>query len=169
MTPAVLLLALSLSAPAEKPLRTVERVDLKRYMGTWYEIARLPTRFQKDCLAAVAMYSLREDGEVDVVNRCRQGRLDGPIKLAKGRAWRADESGAKLKVSFFWPFRGDYWVLELGDGYEYAVVGEPDRRYLWVLSRTPKMDPAVLEVVLERARQQGYDLEGLIRTEHPAG
>jgi len=145
------------------PLRTVERVDLSRYAGRWYEIARLPNRFQKHCGESTAVYSLRDDGELDVVNSCRNGK-DGTVKQAKGRAWVVDPaSNARLKVTFFWPFRGDYWIMELGRGYEYAVVGTPDRKYLWVLSRVAIMEEELYTAIMQRAEQQGFDIKKVLR------
>lgn len=156
------------------PLETVTGVDIKRYVGRWYEIARLPNRFQEDCAGDVtATYSLREDGEINVVNRCRKS--DGEMSEAEGRAKRADreEPPSKLKVRFapaflsFLPFVwGDYWIIDLAPDYSYAVVGEPDRRYFWVLSRTTTMEEAVLQEIFERSRKKGYDLSTAIRTRH---
>jgi apolipoprotein D and lipocalin family protein len=145
------------------PLPTVERVDLSRYMGTWHEIARLPARFQEGCADATADYSLLPDGRVRVVNRCLRPDKGGRVDEAVGTAWVADkDTNAKLKVRFFWPFRGDYWIVELGKEYEYAVVGEPGRRYLWILSRTPEMDAAKLDGILSRLPALGFDTGRLI-------
>src|ERR1035437_10265835 len=128
------------ATPVIPPLRTVERVDLSRYLGRWYEIARLPNIFQKGCVGSIADYALRDDGEINVINSCRTKDANS-LRQVKGRAWSVDPAGnARLKVSFFWPFRSDYWVIELGKEYEYAVVGTPDRKYLWVLSRTATMN-----------------------------
>jgi apolipoprotein D and lipocalin family protein len=163
----LLLLPLAADARAEKlpPLRTVPHVDLTRYMGTWYDIASFPQRFQKGCTGTVATYTLRPDGTVEVLNRCARGALDGKVTAAKGRAKVVDRTtNAKLKVSFFWPFWGDYWVIDLGQDYEYAVVGHPNRNYLWILSRTPTMAPEVYEGILERLKQQHYDTTRLVRT-----
>ncbi len=155
-------------APAGPPLRTVDRVDLARYAGTWYEIAAIPQRFQKGCVATTATYTLRPDGEVDVLNRCRRDRLDGEERSAKGRAWVVDPAAqAKLKVSFFWPFRGDYWIVDLDPDYRWAVVGHPDRTYGWILSRTPRLDEPVVAGILERLRAQGYDTALFRRTLQP--
>ena len=158
------------AGPAAPPLRTVGRVDLSRYAGTWYEIAAIPQSFQKGCVATTATYTLRPDGEVDVLNRCRKERLDGEEKSAKGRAWVVDsETNAKLKVSFFWPFRGDYWIVDLDPDYRWAVVGHPDRTYGWILSRTPGMDEKTYEAILGRLREQAYDTARFGRTLQPAG
>ena len=156
------------SASAESttrpPLRTVDSVDLSRYSGTWYEIARYPNRFQRACQSdTTAEYTLRKDGKVQIVNSCRQ--KDGKIKTVRGTAKIADKTtNAKLRVTFFWPFYGDYWVIGLDSDYRYAIVGEPDRRYLWILSRTPEMAASMYEDILEQVRAAGYDSEKLIKT-----
>ena len=151
-------------------LRTVQHVDLARYVGTWYDIASFPQRFQRGCTGTSATYTIRSDGGVDVLNRCRDGSLIGKERLARGRARVVDRStNAKLKVSFFRPFWGDYWIIDLGPDYEYAVVGHPGRDYLWILSRTPTIAPAVYDGILERLREQGYEVERLNRTLQPSG
>lgn len=147
------------------PLQTVASVDLSRYLGTWYEIASYPQRFQEGCTATTATYSLRENGDIDVLNRCRRDSLDGEETVAKGVARVVDTTtNARLKVSFFRPFWGAYWVIDLGSDYEYAVVGHPGRDYLWILSRTPTMDDAVYQGILQRLEAAHYDLERLQRT-----
>ncbi len=160
--------AIPLMAAAEEDLptlQTVAHVDLNRYMGKWYEIASFPQWFQKGCVASTATYTLRKDGKVDVLNQCRDKTLDGKLRDAKGKAWSVDPKGnARLKVRFFWPFSGDYWIIDLGKDYEYAVVGHPKRKYLWILSRTTQMDPAVYEGSLERLKQKHYDLSRLKQT-----
>lgn len=146
----------------EKPLQTVDHVDLNRYLGLWYEIGRYPNSFQKGCMASTALYTARPDGGIDVLNRCRDEQ-DGRFREAKGRAWVADkESNARLKVSFFWPFRGDYWIIDLGREYEYAVVGTPNRKYLWILCRTPEMQPEILEKILQNVENQGFVRDNLL-------
>lgn len=143
------------------PVRTVPSVSIQRYMGQWYEIASIPQRFQKGCTTSTANYRLREDGKVEVINQCRLGSPDGEIKTAKGVAYAVDETNSKLRVSFFWPFYGDYWIVDLGQNYEFAVVGSPGRDYLWVLSRTPAMEKEVYSGLLGRLRQQYFDLSKL--------
>jgi len=138
----------------------------------WYEIARLPNSFQQQCIEDVtATYTLIDDGTIKVVNKCRKS--NGEIDEAEGKVKRAsdDTSCAKLKVRFapailsFLPFVwGDYWIIDLASDYSYAVVGEPTRKYLWVLSRTPVMDETTLTLILDRIKVKGYDLSGLIRT-----
>ena len=152
------------------PLQTVPQVDLKRYRGTWYDIASFPQWFQRDCTGTTATYTARSDGDIDVLNRCRKGALDGKEDSAHGRARVVDRlTNAKLKVSFFRPFWGDYWIIELGPDYEYAVVGHPSRDYLWILSRTPTLEAAVYDGIVERLRQQGYEVKRLRRTPQPQG
>jgi apolipoprotein D and lipocalin family protein len=147
------------------PLEVVPFVDLSRYTGQWYEIARFPHRFQEGCFGSRTTYTLRDDGKIAVLNECHEGSFSGKIKDAKGKAWVVDRhTNAKLKVSFFWPFSGDYWIIDLGKDYEYAVVGHPDRTYLWILSRTKKMDEAVYLEILGRIATRGYDVTKLIKT-----
>jgi apolipoprotein D and lipocalin family protein len=147
------------------PLQTVSKLELERYMGKWFEIASFPKWFQKGCVASTATYSLRNDGKVNVLNECRDKALDGKLRNAKGKAWIVDrQTNAKLKVSFFWPFSGDYWVIDLGPDYEYAAVGHPKRTYLWILSRKPHMDAGTYESILQRLKAQHYDLSPLKKT-----
>jgi len=148
-------------------LDVVPHVDLNRYVGQWYEIARLPNRFEKKCANSVtATYSLRTDGKIEVVNRCRKS--SGDYTTAKGKAKVVDKTtNAKLKVTFFWPFYGDYWILDLGENYEYAVVGAPNRKYLWILSRSPQIDETVYRQLLAKMAARGFKTEQMIKTPHP--
>lgn len=150
-------------------LKPVKSVDLARYAGTWYEIASFPQSFQKGCVHTRATYSLREDGKIKVLNECRDKTPDGKLRSAEGKAWVVDPaSNAKLKVQFFWPFSGDYWIIDLGPNYEYAVIGHPRRNYLWILSRTPQLDQGVYQGILERLKiEHHYDLRPLTRTLQP--
>ena len=150
------------------PLQSVAQVDLARYLGTWYEIASFPQSFQKGCQATSATYALKENGDISVVNSCHIDALDGPLKVANGRARVVDTStNARLKVSFFGPFWGAYWIIDLGDDYEYAVVGHPGRDYLWILSRSPHMDEQVYNGILERLVAKDYQIDRLNRTPQP--
>lgn len=150
------------------PLSTVDRVELARYLGTWFEIASYPQGFQAGCTNTTATYTLRADGEIDVANRCRVGALDGDERRASGRARVVDPvTNARLEVSFFGPFWGDYWIVDLGDDYEYAVVGHPSRDYLWILSRTPTLPATTRESIVTRLRDQGYDTGRLVETLQP--
>lgn len=165
----LLIIGFSHAGAQEKPLQVVPRVDLNRYLGTWYEIATIPQRFQKDCVAVTATYTLRNDGKIEVLNKCRKKTLDGEIKTAKGKAWVVDkETNAKLKVQFFWPFRGGYWIIELDPDYQYAVIGHPGRNYLWILSRTPQMDEALYQDLVQRIVDKGYDPSWIKRTLQPS-
>ena len=152
------------------PLKTVDHVDFKRYAGQWYEIARYPNKFQEGCVGSRANYILSDDGKIKVINECYNKSFSGKIRSAVGKAWVVDqETNSKLKVSFFWPFSGDYWIIDLGRNYEYAVIGHPARKYLWILSRTPSMDENLYQAILTRLRGQEYDTEKLIRTTHKQG
>jgi apolipoprotein D and lipocalin family protein len=131
-------------------------------LGKWYEIARLPTTFQEGCNETTATYSLLPNGKISVLNECIK---KGKAKTAKGTAKVADKTaGAKLKVTFLWPFSSDYWIIKLGDNYEYAVVASPNRKYLWILSRTPQMREMLFLELLEFAKLKGFDTDRLIRT-----
>ena len=145
-------------------LEVVQSVNLTRYVGRWYEISRLPNSFQKKCADTVtANYTMRGDGTIEVINRCR--KPSGEYATAKGKAKIVDtKTNAKLKVTFFWPFYGDYWILDLGPNYEYAVVGEPGRKYLWILSRSPQMDEALYQELLQRMAAKGFNTEKMIKT-----
>ena len=145
---------------------TVPFVDLSRYVGKWYEMASFPQSFQRGCVASTADYSLNSDGTIKVVNQCRIDTLDGRLKTAVGTAKVVDTAtNSKLKVTFFWPFSGDYWIVDLDPNYEWAVVGDPTRKYLWILSRTAQMDAAVYDGILSRLVDvHGYDLSRLNRT-----
>ena len=151
----------------KQSLPVVPSVDLNKYAGQWYEIARLPNRFEKECVSSVtATYSLRSDGKIDVINRCK--KVSGEIETAKGKAKVVDKkTNAKLKVTFLWPFYGDYWILDLGANYEYAVVGDASRKYLWILSRTPQIDDALYQGLLAKMADQGFDTSQVVKTLQP--
>ncbi len=147
-----------------KTLEVVPHVELEKYLGKWYEIAHLPFRFEDGCTDITATYSLSKNGNVSVLNECLR---DGKLKQAKGKAKIVDKNtGAKLKVSFFWPFSADYWIIGLGKEYDYAVVGTPNRKYLWILNRTPQMDDKLFSQLIESAKSKGLDLNRLIKTSH---
>ena len=172
-----LLAALVLAAPtiatsSNQPLRVVDSLDLAKYAGRWYEAARFPNKFQDQCSGDVVVhYALRNDGRVDVVNRCRT--TDGKIDEARGVARKAGDgqSNARLEVrfapailSFLSAVWGDYWVIGLGPDYTWAVVGTPSREYLWFLSRTPAMSDASYALAVEIARGNGFDVSRLVKT-----
>jgi len=153
-----------------KPLEVVPFVDLQKYLGTWYEIATIPQRFQKGCVGVTAEYKLRPDGDITVVNTCRQGSLDGKVRTVRGKAWVVDKkTNAKLRVRFFWPFSGAYWIIGLDADYRWAIVGHPDRTYLWILSREPQMDDALYKELLRLIADKGYHLAKIKRTLQPGG
>lgn len=158
----------SSQARGEPPLETVPYVDLQRYLGKWYEIASFPQSFSEGCVASSATYSIRNDGDIAVVNECRLYQFDGDKKTATGVAKVVDQkTNAKLRVTFFWPFFGSYWIIDLGENYDYAVVGHPSRNYLWILSRTSKMDETLLQEILDRIVKKGYKLDKLQMTPQP--
>jgi apolipoprotein D and lipocalin family protein len=170
----ILLASLLLGLPAmaksasaeEKPLATVPSVDLQKYMGRWFEISAFPQSFEKGCHCTVAEYSMTDKGYVKVVNTCRKGSPDGKAKVANGKAFVVEGSNnAKLRVQFFWPFRGNYWIIDLADDYTYAVVGDPSRKYLWILCRTPRMEPGLYRDIVDRAANKGYDVSKLQMTD----
>jgi len=160
--------------PESVPLATVPAVDLDRYVGQWYEIAKIPNRFQRQCISDTsANYARNADGSIAVVNRCRT--RDGQFDEARAVARVLDTtSSAKLEVSFFsllgWrPIWGDYWVLALGPDYEYAVVGEPGRQYGWILARIPALPLAAREAINNQLRARGYDPALFENSPHSAG
>jgi apolipoprotein D and lipocalin family protein len=154
------------TAVSKPPLTVVDTVDVNQYLGKWYEIASYPAWFQKGCTGTTAEYSLLPDNKIQVVNRCHKNSLEGPLKESKGKAEVVDTTtNAKLKVWFFWPFKGNYWIIDLSPDYQWAVVGEPSRNYLWILSRTPTMDEAVYQDIAKRLPQKAYDPDKLRRTD----
>ena len=156
-------------ATAREPLPTVPCVDLARYMGTWHEIARLPNLFQRGCVGATARYTLCRDGSVLVRNACRTSR--GRCRTIEGRATAVSCSGnARLRVRFQGPARfvpvsrqGNYWIIALDDEYQWAMVGTPDRRFLWILARERSLPPKIERSLVARARQLGFDVDRLDR------
>jgi len=152
-------------APAGPPLPTVAQVDLQRYLGTWYEIALVPNRFQAMCVSDTQARYQRDGDDLLVLNSCRQA--DGSTTTAQGVAQVVAGSGnAKLRVSFFRPFYGDYWVLALADDYRWVLVGEPSRRYGWLLARTPTVPAADRETALARAQALGYARSAFVDRPH---
>ena len=164
-----LLLALSIffCARSQKVPSVVASVDLKRYQGTWFEIARLPNFFEKKLKCITATYTLRDDGKITVLNKGHN--ISSPYKpsSSEGVAWVPDKnSPAKLKVQFFWPFSGDYWIMYLDPDYKFVLVGDPGRKYLWILCRENRMEESTYEMLIRKAIDNSYDVTGIIRVEH---
>ena len=154
------------SAIPQKVPSVVSTVDLKRYKGLWYEIARLPNYFERKLKCTSATYSLREDGRITVVNKGNYLTDPGKSSSVKGVAWIPDKnSPAKLKVQFFWPFSGNYWIMYLDKEYQYVLVGDPSFKYLWILAREKKMAEETYNMLLGKAVENGYDVKSIIRVE----
>ena len=145
----------------------VQELNLERYLGTWYEIARYDHSFERELEGVTATYSMREDGKIKVVNSGYKGSLEGKKSTAEGKAKIPDPSvPSKLKVSFFWIFYGDYFVMELDENYRWAVIGSKTDKYLWILSRTPQIEPSIYKDLLNRLTNRGYDVNKLIEVKH---
>ena len=152
------------------PLVAVDELDLARYAGRWYEIARYPTSFQRGLVGVTAEYTLQDDGRIHVVNTGHKATLDGPRRSATAKAWRPDPAKAgELNVRFFWPFTGSYWVIDLDPDYQWAMVGERSRNYLWILSRTPELSDETVEALTDSATALGYRTDLLTWTPQPPG
>jgi len=161
----LILLFPGMSYSQQKP-SVIPEVDLKKYSGTWYEIARLPDPFERKLKCITATYTLRDDGKITVVNKGHYISDPSRINSATGVAWVPDKnSPAKLKVQFFWPFSGNYWILCLEKDYKYVLVGDPSFKYLWILSREKKMDDSVYRMLLDKAVQNGFDIKPLIKVD----
>lgn len=165
-----ILVALGACASKNSPyLATADNVDLDRYLGTWHEVARIDHWFQEGCINSTANYSMRDDGDIKVLNQCDIEGSDGEKDEAIGRAWVVDEeSSAKLKVQFplkgiKLPFlAGDYWIIDLEENYQYAMIGDPKREYLWILARDKKLNQEILSMLIQKAESQGFPTEELL-------
>ncbi len=158
----ILLIFMATATLNAQPVQSVAHVDLQKYAGKWFEIAAYPQIFEKGCNCTTATYTLSDKGYVIVENRCNKDSVNGKLSYIKGKAFvEKDSSNAKLKVQFFWPFRAKYWIIDLADDYSYAVVSHPNKKYLWILSRTSKMDPAIYRQILDRLKAKGFDLSKL--------
>ncbi len=175
MRSTLLIIAMALlmggSAYAQQELTTVQSVDLQRYKGQWFEVARYPNRFQKKCVGnTTATYNLKDKGRIEVINECL--KKNGKMDRAKGKAKIVDtQTNARLKVRFapawlsFLPFVwGDYWIIDLAEDYSYAVVGDPSRKYLWILAREPELETSVYQGILRRIEEKGFDPAKLVET-----
>lgn len=157
------------SCTSGKPLSTVQKLDLERYSGTWYEIARLPNRFEKDLKCVTANYTLKDDGNIRVENRGYHSKKEEFDNIV-GRAWLADPAfPGRIKVSFFGPFAADYYVIALDDDYQYALVGTPSRKFLWVLAREKTMPESKYNELLEIATSRGFKVSELEKIAQDCG
>lgn len=155
------------SCKTTSTLETVKNVDVAKYSGKWYEIANFPNSFQKNCTATTAEYTISEKGYLIVENRCRKFTIDGKESYIKGKAFVVKNSNnSKLKVQFFWPFKGDYWIIGLEENYKWALVSDPNRKYLWILARNPKLDDKTYSEILEILKLKGFDVNKIVKTVH---
>lgn len=171
----LIILSCMLSACLQGPVgntnvpQPAKAVELERYLGKWYEIARYENRFEKGYEGVTAEYAKREDGLIHIINTCREGNVNGPVKVADGKAKIVEDSnGAKLKVSFFGPFYiGDYWVLDHAEDYSWSIVGEPSGKYLWLLARNAKLKESEKNTLISKIKALGYDISMLRFTQQP--
>jgi len=151
---------------SKEELETVKNVDLKKYAGTWYEIAKLPNKFEKNLSCISATYSLKENGKINVLNQGFNTKK-GTWKDITGTAWVPDpEIPGQLKVRFFWPFAGDYYIISLAEDYSYVLVGDPSRQYLWVLSRNQELDDTVYSNLMAIAKDKGFNIDAVEKVDH---
>lgn len=151
------------SCKPNQSLQTIDRkVDLTRYAGKWYEIAKLPNSFQKNCDCATAQYSLKDNGQIEVLNTCI--KPDGSIKDITGKAKSVSDSNDKLKVSFFPLIWGDYQILDLDENYQTVLVGEPGRKYLWILARTENISNTEYNRLISKAKSLGFPTENVVKS-----
>ncbi len=154
------------SGPTTTGVKVVGYVDLNRYTGNWHEIARFPNSFEKGLKCVSANYTLRDDGRITVLNKGHKVENPSVVKQSQGVAWIPDKTyPAKLKVRFFWPFSGDYWIIALDPSYRFVLVGDPSLKYLWVLSRTKTMEEVDYRHLLDKAKENGFDISKLMLVE----
>jgi apolipoprotein D and lipocalin family protein len=159
-----LIMAAFLSCKSTQELSIVDQVDIQKYLGTWYEIARLPNSFEKGLECVTATYTLKDNGKIEVLNKGRSIEKENVSKSAKGTAWVPDaEYPGRLKVTFFWPFSGNYYIMALDENYQYALVGDPSRKYLWVLSRSKTLDDGIYSALMDHANKDGFAIDQVIR------
>ena len=156
---------LSILSCSKAPLETVGQVDIQEYSGTWYEITRLPNSFEKGLKCVTATYTLKDNGKIKVENK--GVRSDGKVSDIEGTAWQpSSDHPGRLKVRFFWPFSGDYYIMKLADDYSYALVGSPSRKFLWVLSRTVNMEDETISSLLGYAKENGFATDKMEMIQH---
>jgi len=149
----------------QSKMKTVEKVDLVKYSGVWYEIARFDHSFEKGLVGVTATYTIKPNGKIEVLNEGYKDSLNGKHKKAKGFAKVPDPNEpGRLKVYFFWPFGGEYLILELDDAnYQYVLVGSSSKNYLWILGRNPKMEESTYQMLVDKAKSLGFNTERLIK------
>ena len=152
-------------AEENKNLKVVSNLDLHKFQGVWYEIAHNPWFPEKNCFSMIAHYKVIEDSKIEVTNICRKHGFNGEISKIVGKAWLVDQTiTSKWEVQFIWPFSLDYWVIDLEENFNYAVIGEPDKENFWILSRKPIMEKGLLAKIIAQSKMKGYDLSNLILT-----
>ena len=152
-----------LSCKTIKDLPTVKNVDIEKYSGQWYEIARLPNSFEKGLECVTAKYTVKKNGKIEVLNKGYSSENSGEFKTAKGTAWIPNAKyPGRLKVTFFWPFSGNYYIISLDENYKYALVGDPSRKYLWILSRRRSLESLTYSKLLDIAKNNGFDINNII-------
>ena len=159
----ILSLLTFISCQPAKELPTVAPVDLNKYAGTWFEIAKLPNKFEKGLECITATYTLKENGKVEVLNAGHLVEKDNKLRTIKGTAWVPDaQFPGRLKVRFFWPFSGNYYIIALDENYTYALVGDPSRKYLWVLSKNKNLATDIYTQLLDKAKANGFDTDQVV-------
>jgi len=157
-------LLVACSSSPQNPPKTMPQVNLQHYMGTWHEIASFPAPFQKNCYCTTTRYQL-QGKKVNVINSCRKDSTTGDIKTAHATAVAIANSGnSKLKITFFWPFKANYWILYVSPDYQTAVVGTPNHRYLWILARNKTISQTTYKQLIHIAQQRGYNIKDLHKT-----
>jgi len=152
------------SCKSVKELPTVKEVNLEKYAGKWFEIAKLPNRFEKGLECATATYTIKKNGKIEVFNQAYLSNNKSKVKNIKGTAWVPDSAyPGRLKVRFFWPFSGDYQIIYLDEQYNHVLVGSPSRKYLWILARTKQLDDATYNKLLEIAKTNGFDINKVVK------
>jgi len=159
LTFSIFIIAMSSCKTTKPELKVVKTVDLQKYAGTWYEISRLPNTFEEGLECITATYTILENGKIEVLNKGQRISDPSKIETAKGKAHIPNKNEpAKLKVTFFWPFYGNYYIMELDENYQYALVGDPSRKYLWVLARQKTVDEQTYKQLMDSAQKSGFDI-----------
>jgi len=161
----LLTMASLLSCKTTQDLPTVDKVDIQKYSGVWYEIARLPNSFERGLECVTATYTPKSNGKIEVLNKGYALDKKGKMQTAKGTAWVPDPTyPGRLKVTFFWPFSGNYYIMFLDQDYRYVLVGDPSRKYLWILSRSKDLDGTTYSSLMDHARKNGFNVDQVMQT-----